>query len=89
MDQISTGLTNAGTAVVRNGGLAKAALDRSPARQRLSHGPAGFQLPSDSTGVTGHRSERLLTLLVALEALRAAPEALTPAPGSSRAKPKV
>ena len=89
MDQTSTGHMNASDALVLNGGLAKAALDESCARQGLSHGPAAFQLPAETTGVTGHRSERLLTLLVALEALRAAPEVLDPAPGSPRAKTKV
>jgi len=79
MDQTSTGLMNARTALVLNGGLAKAALHESPARYGLSHGPAALQLPGETTGVTGHRSERLLTLLVALEALRAAPEVLEPA----------
>jgi len=85
MDQTSTGLMNAHSALVLNGGLAKAALDGSPARHGLSHGPAALQLPAESTGVTGHRSERLLTLLVALEALRAAPEALD----AGRDTPKV
>lgn len=89
MDQTSTGLMNAQPALMLNGRLAKVALDESPARHGLSHGPAAFQLPDETTGVTGHRSERLLTLLVALEALRAAPEVLDPAPGSSRNPPKV
>jgi hypothetical protein len=85
MDQTSTGLTNAKSALVLNGGLANAALSESPTRQGLSHGPAALQLPAESTGGNGHRSERLLTLLVALEALRAAPEALA----AGRATPKV
>ena len=89
MDQTSTGLMNARTALVLNGGLAKAALHKSPARHGLSHGPAALQLPGETTGVTGHRSERLLTLLVALEALRAAPELLDPVPARVRATPKV
>lgn len=89
MDQTSTGLTNASDALVLNGGLAKAALAESPTRHGLSHGPAALQLPGETTGTTGHRSERLLTLLVALEALRAAPELLDPVPARVRATPKV
>ena len=88
MDQTSTGLTNAKTAIVLNGGLANAAFDESPARHGLSHGPAAIQLPAETTGTSGLRSERLLTLLVALEALRAAPGVLNraaePPPHSSK-----
>lgn len=89
MDQISTGHTNASEALVRNGGLAKAALDEGAARHGLSHGPVALQLPGETTGVIGHRSERLLTLLVALEALRAAPGVLNPVGDQTRDRPKV
>ena len=89
MDQHSAGLTNANRALVVNGGLANQALDESFARHGLSHGPVAFQLPGDITGVTGHRSERLLTLLVALEALRAAPEVLEPGQCRNGVAPKV
>ena len=89
MDQTSTGLMNAKSALVLNGGLAKAALDGSPARHGLSHGPAAFQLPGETTGISGLRSERLLTLLVALEALRAAPGVLDLVASPVRDTPKV
>lgn len=78
MDQASTGRMNARPALMPNGGLANPALEESPARHGLSHGPAAIQLPGKSTGTSGLRSDRLLTLLVALEALRAAPEVLNP-----------
>ena len=64
-------------------------LDEGAARQGLSHGPVALQLPGETTGVIGHRSERLLTLLVALEALRAAPGVLNPVDDPTRDTPKV
>lgn len=76
MDQTATGLMIAATALVLNGGLAGEALAETSPRTGLSHGPAAFQLPDDQTVGIGQRSGRVLSLLMALEALRAAPEVL-------------
>lgn len=70
MSRIAVGVMIAGFALLINGGLIREALADSSA--------AGSQpaLSTTITATSGHRSERVLSLLIALEALRAAPEVL-------------
>ncbi len=80
MDQTAAGLMIATTALLMNGGLAEAALAEDASRLTLSHGPAALQFPPRATPTvaqtSGSRSERVLSLVLALEALRAAPDLL-------------
>lgn len=76
MDQTATGLVIAATALALNGGLAGEALAGGSPRTALSHGPAAIRLPPETTMGVGQRSGRVLSLLMALEALRAAPGVL-------------
>lgn len=72
MSRIAVGVMIAGFALLMNGGLVRQVL-----ADELSSA-AGSQpvLSTTITATSGHRSERVLSLLIALEALRAAPEVL-------------
>jgi len=72
MSRIAVGVMIAITALVMmNGGLIRQVLAEDSVRADAS--PA---LSTSITATSGHRSERVLSLLIALEALRAAPEVL-------------
>ena len=67
MSRIAVGVMIALAALFMNGGLIRPVW-------AAEHASAGTQ--ALSTDITGHRSERVLSLLIALEALRAAPGVL-------------
>ena len=72
MDRIAAALMIAIAALVMNGGLIKDVF-----AEELGGAPVGAAPPSSSSPVvSGPRSERVLSLLIALEALRVAPEVL-------------
>ena len=72
MSRIAVGVMIAIAALVMmNGGLIRQVLAEDSVRATAS--PA---LSTSITATSGHRSERVLSLLIALEALRAAPEVL-------------
>lgn len=73
MSRIAVGVMIAVAALAMNGGLVRQVLAEDYA-SRAGSAPA---LSTTITATSGHRSERVLSLLIALEALRAAPEALT------------
>jgi hypothetical protein len=66
----------AGTAIA----LAALAIDGSLLREVVAAetGKLPAALSSSTPAASGHRSERVLSLILALEALRAAPEVLAP-----------
>jgi len=73
MSRIAVGVMIAIAALVMNGGMIRQGL-----AEDLSRTTGG--MPALSTSIpapSGHRSERVLSLLIALEALRATPEVLT------------
>lgn len=72
MDRIAAAMMIAIAALVMNGGLIRDVL-----AEDFGRAPVGVAQLSSSTPVaSGLRSERVLSLLIALEALRAAPEVL-------------
>jgi hypothetical protein len=72
MSRIAVGMMIAIAALLMNGGLVRPVLAENLARASI----AAPTLSTPNTSVQGHRSERVLSLLIALEALRAAPEVL-------------
>jgi len=72
MDRMFAEPASAPSAFVMNGGIVRG---RATPRPRLSDGPAVGPVPSQPSA-SGHRSERVLSLVIALEALRATPGAL-------------
>ena len=72
MSRIAVGMMIASSALVMNGGMVRQVLAEDFART-VGSAPA---LSTTITATSGHRSERVLSLLIALEALRAAPEVL-------------
>jgi hypothetical protein len=72
MSRIAVGVMIAIAALIMNGGLVRQVLADDFAK------PSGNApvLSTTITATSGHRSERVLSLLIALEALRAAPEVL-------------
>lgn len=72
MSRIAVGVMIAIAALVMNGGLVREVLAEEFARP----GARAPVLSTTITATSGHRSERVLSLLIALEALRAAPEVL-------------
>lgn len=70
MSRIAVGVMIAIAALVMNGGMIR----QVTAEDSATGTPV---LSTTITAASGHRSERVLSLLIALEALRAAPEALT------------
>lgn len=72
MSRIAVGMMIASSALVMNGGLVRQGLAEDFA-STVGSAPA---LSTTITATSGHRSERVLSLLIALEALRAAPEVL-------------
>jgi hypothetical protein len=73
MSRIAVGVMIAGFALLMNGGLVRQVL----ADEMSSAAGSQPALSTTITATSGHRSERVLSLLIALEALRAAPEVLT------------
>jgi len=72
MSRIAVGVMIAIAALVMNGGMIRQVL-----AEDLSRAAGGVSaLSTTVTAASGHRSERVLSLLIALEALRAAPEVL-------------
>ncbi len=72
MSRIAVGVMIAIAALVMNGGMIRQVL-----AEDLSRAAVGVPaLLTTITAASGHRSERVLSLLIALEALRAAPEVL-------------
>jgi hypothetical protein len=72
MSRIAVGVMIAIAALVMNGGMIRQVL-----ADDLSRTAGGVPaLSTTITAASGHRSERVLSLLIALEALRAAPEVL-------------
>ena len=73
MSRIAVGVMIASAALlIMNGGLIRQVLAEDLAKTAAG-APA---LSTTITATSGHRSERVLSLLIALEALRAAPEVL-------------
>jgi hypothetical protein len=72
MSRIAAGILIAIAALMMSGGVIRP-VSAEEAAQTGSHSPA---LSTTNTAAYGHRSERVLSLLIALEALRAAPEVL-------------
>ena len=72
MNRIAVSMMIAIAALVMNGGMIRQVLAEDLSRTAIS-APA---LSTSITATPGHRSERVLSLLIALEALRAAPEVL-------------
>ena len=78
MNRTAAGPMIADQALVTNGGQVREVLGENGSRLQLSHGRAGGSEAGQIKVVSGLRSERVLSLLIALEALRAAPAALDP-----------
>jgi hypothetical protein len=72
MDRMFAEPAYAPSAYAMNGGIVRG---RQAPRKRLSDGPAVGPLPPELSA-SGHRSERVLSLVIALEALRATPDVL-------------
>jgi len=72
MNRIAVSMMIAIAALVMNGGMIRQVLAEDLSRTAIN-APA---LSTSITATSGHRSERVLSLLIALEALRAAPEVL-------------
>lgn len=70
MSRIAVGMMIAIAALIMNGGLIR------PVPAEELGKPSSPALSTTITPAGGHRSERVLSLLIALEALRAAPEVL-------------
>ncbi|MBK8084357.1 MAG: hypothetical protein IPK28_11430 [Devosia sp.] len=77
MDRIAAALMIAIAALIINGGLVRDVLAEDLGRIPMGSSVAVSDIPVAS----GLRSERVLSLLIALEALRAAPEALNRSKG--------
>ena len=73
MSRIAVGVMIAMGALVMNGGLVRQVL----AEDFVKTAGTAPALSTTITATPGLRSERVLSLLIALEALRAAPEVLT------------
>ena len=73
MSRIAVGVMIAMSALVMNGGLVRQVL----AEDFVKTAGSATALSTTITATSGLRSERVLSLLIALEALRAAPEVLT------------
>jgi len=73
MSRIAVGVMIAMGALVMNGGLVRQVL----AEDFVKTAGTAPALSTTITATSGLRSERVLSLLIALEALRAAPEVLT------------
>jgi hypothetical protein len=72
MSRIAVGMMIAIAALVMvNGGLIRQVMAKD-----VAGAADASQLSTTITATSGHRSERVLSLLIALEALRAAPELL-------------
>lgn len=72
MSRIAVGVMIATAALIMNGGWIRQVL----AEDQPSTAGNRPALSTTITAASGHRSERVLSLLIALEALRAAPEVL-------------
>ena len=70
MNRLAVGTVIAIAALAMNGGLVRDVLGDQPIRPTPT-------LSSPIPGASGYRSERVLSLVLALEALRAAPEVLS------------
>ncbi len=77
MDRIAAALMIAIAALIINGGLVRDVLAEDLGRLPLGASVVASDIPVAS----GLRSERVLSLLIALEALRAAPEVLNRSKG--------
>jgi hypothetical protein len=73
MHRLASGIVIAIAALAINGSFVRDALGEEPVRLQPS-------LSSSSPVASGHRSERVLSLVLALEALRAAPAVLAAPP---------
>ncbi|WP_417309455.1 hypothetical protein [Devosia sp.] len=73
MDRLAIGLMTALFALLVHGGFVKDVLAEDTSRLSLSHGQAVPSL-TNPPATTGSRSARVMSLLLTLEALRAAPE---------------
>lgn len=76
MNSMAAGPMIADQALMTNGGQVREVLGEDRSRLQLSHGRTGSSEAGQVRVVSGLRSERVLSLLIALEALRAAPAAL-------------
>ena len=76
MSRIAAGVMIAIAALVTNGGLMREVLAEDLSRAHIGAGASSAAVSTNVTTASGHRSERVLSLLIALEALRAAPEVL-------------
>ena len=76
MDRMAAGHMIAFGALVTNGSLVRDTHTVGSSRPQLSHGQVDRPLKVPNPVASGLRSERVLSLLIALEALRAAPAAL-------------
>ena len=74
MDRMFAEPVSAHSVIAMTGGIVRSPVDRA-SRQRLSDGPAVGPVPSELSA-SGLRSERVLSLVIALEALRATPGVL-------------
>ena len=77
MDRLTAGLMIALVAFVLNGGLVKDVFAEDTSRLALSYGHTVPSLPVPPTSA-GSRSARVMSMLITLGALRAAPAALEP-----------
>lgn len=71
MDRLVSGIVSVIALLAINGGLVRGVQDDEQLRSEA-------ELSSTTPVASGHRSERVLSLVLALEALRAAPDVLTP-----------
>ncbi len=76
MNSMAAGPMIADQALMTNGGQVRDVLGENGSRLQLSHGRTGSSEAGQVKVVSGLCSERVLSLLIALEALRAAPAAL-------------
>ena len=76
MNSMAAGPMIADQALMTNGGQVREVLGENGSRLQLSHGRTGSSESGQVKVVSGLCSERVLSLLIALEALRAAPAAL-------------
>lgn len=78
MDRLAAGIMIAIAALVMNGGLVRDALAENAGLSAKTQAAAAAIVTSQSPVAYGPRSERVLSLLLTLEALRAAPALLDP-----------
>lgn len=76
MSRIAVGVMIAIAVLIMNGGLVRQVLAEDLSKAAINAGAMTPALSTTITATSGHRSERVLSLLIALEALRAAPEVL-------------